>query len=71
MGKRERDELAAAEPNGAAHPEEMRAVVKLRIGESIRFTATARATPAGIIAAALVTAAVTVPLIWIGRRRWR
>lgn len=49
--------------------EEMQAVVKLRIGNRIRLTASARATPAGVAAAALVTAAVMVPLIWITRRR--
>ncbi|MCB8880009.1 hypothetical protein ACELLULO517_07170 [Acidisoma cellulosilytica] len=61
--------VAAAETAPSAHPEEMKASVSLRIGETISLTATARATPAGLVASALITAAVMVPLIWISRRR--
>jgi hypothetical protein len=60
------------EPDGAApaaHPEEMRATVSLRIGNTIRLRASARATPAGIVAGAIAISAVTVPLIWLSRRR--
>jgi hypothetical protein len=47
----------------------MRATVSLRIGNTIRLRASARATPAGIVAGAIAISAVTVPLIWLSRRR--
>jgi hypothetical protein len=61
------DPVALDEPREAAHPEEMRATLTLRVGDRINLTATARATPAGLVAAALITTAVMVPLIWISR----
>lgn len=51
----------------AAHPEEMRATVDLRIGNSISIKATARATPAGLIAAALLISVVLIPAVWLFR----
>ncbi|AWN44747.1 hypothetical protein DK389_23355 [Methylobacterium durans] len=60
-------ELASA--TAAPHPEEMRATVDLTIGQSIAFRATARATPAGLVSAALLVAATLVPLVWLARTR--
>ncbi len=60
-------ETGDAGPPG--HPEEMRASLNLRISKKIRLSATARATPAGIVAGAIALSALTVPLIWITRRR--
>ena len=54
-----------------AHPEEMKATVSLRFGDSVSFTATARATPAGLIAAALLISAALVPLVLLVRGRAR
>lgn len=53
----------------SAHPEEMKASVTLRIGDKVSLSATARATPAGLVASALIVTAAMVPLIWITRRR--
>lgn len=53
----------------APHPEEMRATVRLRIGNLVSLDATARATPAGfIIALGLLAAAIAVPLLIVGKR---
>ncbi|WP_165943579.1 hypothetical protein [Roseicella aquatilis] len=43
----------------------------LRLGASVSIKATARATPAGLIAAALLASAVLVPLAWPARARAR
>jgi hypothetical protein len=66
--KAERD----AEPENqsdttASHPEEMRAAVDLAIGKSVSIKATVRATPAGLATAALLIAAILVPLVWLAR----
>jgi hypothetical protein len=53
----------------APHPEEMRATVDLRIGKSVSFTATARATPAGLATAALLVAAILIPIVLLNRPR--
>lgn len=52
----------------APHPEEMRATVRLRIGNSVSLDATARATPAGLIAVGLLITAIAVPLLAVGKR---
>ncbi len=52
----------------APHPEEMRATVRFRIGNSVSLDATARATPAGLIAVGLLITAIAVPLLVAGRR---
>ena len=41
-----------------AHPEEIRAKVKLRLGERSRLYATLRTTPAGLVSAGIKTAAI-------------
>jgi hypothetical protein len=55
----------------APHPDEMRAAVDLTIGKSVSIRATARATPAGLAAAALLIAAILVPVAWLARARAR
>ena len=55
----------------APHPEEMKATVSLRIGHSISLTATARATPAGLVAAALLISAILIPLVRLAGDRKR
>ncbi|MCB8876236.1 hypothetical protein [Acidisoma silvae] len=68
----EATEAAAVPPTAESvptHPEELRASVTLRIGDKISLSATARATPAGLVASALIVTAAMVPLIWITRRR--
>jgi hypothetical protein len=70
--------LSGAEPtsepadiadSAAPHPEEMRATVDLTIGRSITIKATARATPAGLVTAALLVVAILIPMIWLTRTR--
>lgn len=45
-------------PPAPAHPEEMRASLHLDLGHGRLLTATARATPAGLIAAAILVSSV-------------
>ncbi len=54
-------------PTAAPHPEEMRATVRLRIGSSVSLDATARATPAGLIAVGLLVTAILAPLLIFGK----
>jgi hypothetical protein len=49
----------------------MRAAVGLTIGKSVSVRATARATPAGLATAALLVAAILVPMVWLARVRAR
>lgn len=59
-----------AEPSSAApHPEEMKASAEFRIGERVVITASARATPAGLAAAALLVCSMLLPIIWLRRSR--
>ena len=53
----------------APHPEEMKATIDLRIGRALALTATARATPAGLVATAMLVAAIVVPSVWLMRSR--
>lgn len=55
----------------APHPEEMKASIDLAVDDSVSIKATARATPAGLIAAALLAAAVLIPLVILARTRRR
>lgn len=51
------------------HPEEMKGTIELKLGQLGTITATGRTTPAGLIGAAVLVAAVLVPLAVIVRRR--
>src|SRR5438046_831411 len=56
-----------------AHPEEIRAKVKLRLGKRSRLNATLRTTPAGLVTAAIMTAAIFLSiaaLVRAARRRY-
>jgi hypothetical protein len=44
--------------SASAHPEEIRAKVKLRLGKRSRLNATLRTTPAGLVSAGIMTAAI-------------
>ncbi|HJS86896.1 MAG TPA: hypothetical protein VJ779_15685 [Acetobacteraceae bacterium] len=43
----------------------------LTIGKSVSIKATARATPAGLATAALLVAALLIPMVWLARTRAR
>ena len=43
-----------------AHPEEMRAKVEFRVSERAVFTASARMTPAGLVSAGVMIAAILI-----------
>jgi hypothetical protein len=54
------------------HPEEMNAMVKLTLGEGRSLVATARATPAGLVAVGVLVSAIllsTAVLVRAGKRR--
>jgi hypothetical protein len=59
----------ASSPTTAPHPEEMRATMELRIGNSVSLNATARATPAGLATAALLASAILVPVLWFAKQK--
>ena len=67
-------ERYAAEPGqetAAPHPEEMKATVDLRLGKSVSIRMTARATPAGLVAAAMLVSALVIPMVWLARAQTR
>ena len=56
-----------------AHPEEIRAKVKLRLGKRSRLNAILRTTPAGLVTAGIMAAAIFVSiaaLVRAARRRY-
>src|SRR5215472_6877189 len=56
-----------------AHPEEIRATLKLRLGKRGRLNATLRSTPAGLVTAGIMTAAIFLSiaaLVRAARRRY-
>ena len=55
-------------PTAAPHPEEMKGTVTFSLGEWGSVTATARATPAGLVSAALLACALLIPLVIVTRR---
>jgi hypothetical protein len=55
----------------ASHPEEVKATFDLTVGKIVTIKATARATPAGLVTAALLMAAILIPMIWVTRTRAR
>jgi len=59
----------AAEPgvSATAHPEEIKASVDLGIGKNVSFKATVRTTPAGLVAAGVMVAAVVLSITTLVR----
>ena len=56
-----------------AHPEEIRAKVKLRLGKRSRLNATLRTTPAGLMSAGIMTAVIFLSIATLvrpARRRY-
>jgi hypothetical protein len=63
------DQVASA----PAHPEEVRAKVKFRLGKRSRLNATLRTTPAGLVSVGIMTAAIFLSiaaLVRAARRRY-
>jgi hypothetical protein len=56
---------AAADP--LAHPEEIKATVDLRLGNRVQLKATARTTPAGLVAAGLMVSSILVAAAFVVR----
>jgi hypothetical protein len=56
-------------PTGTSHPEELRATMELRITDYVTLRTTARATPAGLVSAALLLSAILIPVMWGVRSR--
>jgi hypothetical protein len=50
-----------------AHPEEIRATLKLRLGKRGRLNATFRTTPAGLVATGLMTAPIFLSIAAVAR----
>jgi hypothetical protein len=51
----------------APHPEEMKATVDFSIGNAVSIRASVRTTPAGVVAAALLAAAVLSPTVSLAK----
>jgi hypothetical protein len=60
------DEAGAS---AAAHPEEMSAAIEFRITNHVTVKAQARATPAGLVGAAVLLSAILIPVMWQRRGR--
>ena len=56
------------ELQNAPHPEEMKATFDLAIGNAVSVKAAVRTTPAGLVAAALLAAAVLFPAASLAKR---
>ena len=58
--------------SAATHPEEIRARLKLRLGKRGQLNATIRTTPAGLVTAGIMTAAIFLSIAAAVRAaRWR
>lgn len=55
--------------SAAPHPEEMTATMEIRAGDCFSWKGTARATPAGLVAAALLASVVVIPALWWWRKK--
>jgi hypothetical protein len=66
-------QTAGQAASSLAHPEEIRAKVKLRLGKRSRLNATLRTTPAGLVSAGIMTTAIFLSiaaLVRAARRRY-
>lgn len=66
-------QAAGQTASAPAHPEEIRAKVKLRLGKRNRLNATLRLTPAGLVSVGIMTAAIFLSiaaLVRAARRRY-
>jgi hypothetical protein len=54
-------------PSAAIHPEEIKASVDLRIGNSVSLKATVRTTPAGLITAGIMVSAIVLAVATLVR----
>jgi hypothetical protein len=64
--------VTQTEGQAPVHPEEIRASVDLHIGSSVSLKATVRTTPAGLVTAGVMVAAIVLSiagLVWAARRR--
>ncbi len=68
-----KEQLSGAEPDAPlTHPEEMKAVFNLKIGDKISLQGSARTTPAGIISAGITLSAILASIgfiVWAGRKK--
>ena len=67
-------QLAVAE--ALTHPEEIKATVDFRLGDRVQLKATARTTPAGLVATGLLVSSILMAVAFVvraagGRRDWR
>ena len=61
-------ETESQSETAAPHPEEMKATFDLAIGNAVSVKAAVRTTPAGLVAAALLAAAVLFPAASLAKR---
>ena len=63
----------APEPDASiTHPEEMKAVFNLRVGDKISLQGSARMTPAGVVSAGVTATAIIAAigfLVWAARKK--
>ena len=65
-------DIEDSDPQTAApHPEEMKFTIGVRLGDTFGLKGTARATPAGMVAGALLVSSILIPMAWLARERWR
>ena len=54
-------------PEALAHPEEIKATVDLRLGDRMHLKATARTTPAGLVATGLMVSSILMAVAFVVR----
>lgn len=60
-------EIQPAAAEALSHPEEIKATVTLRLGSRVQMKATARTTPAGLVAVGLMVSSILVAVSFVVR----
>lgn len=61
------EEIQPAAAEALTHAEELKATVDLRLGDRMQLTATARATPAGLVATGLMVSSILMAVAFVVR----
>jgi hypothetical protein len=69
MGKNHSKEIAELGSGSAPHPEEMKSIFTLRIGNAVSIEAVARTTPAGIVSVGVALSLAVLAFSALARAR--
>ncbi len=71
MGKNPAKEIAELGSGSAPHPEEMKSIFTLRIGNAVSIEAVARTTPAGVVSVGVALGLTVLAFSALARARRR